>query len=609
MKPKELTTTAIIVLAQHESLLQPCLSSIILSTGGDYELIVVNDGDQPDIREWLMKDAKTKLIATSERVGVAAGFNLGARATDADLLVFVRDHVVVTEGWLDRLRDCMHAHEDAALVGPLSNGVSGPQRLQLPGDDPRAAEGLANLRIGQAKKVPKLLSHLLAARKTAFESLGGFDERFGLETYEDDDLCYRALSGGYGLYVAEDCYVRYSPPPNLFPEDPSWYNGQLSRNRTVFRDKWGVDPSDTLYGWKKRITVSLCMIVKNEENTLDRCLSSIGALVDEIVIVDTGSTDRTKEIAAKYTDRVYDFEWVDDFSVARNYAFDLASEEFIMWLDADDILLPEDGERFARLVGALPWDADVVSMVYNLSFDERGNVSTSLRRNRLVKRSNNFRWIGAVHEYLEVFGNIVDTDIAVTHDRKHTNSSRNLGIYEKREKMGERFTTRNLYYYANELADHELWERAIATYEQFLARSDGWIEDNLAACARLSECLYRLNRMEEAKRQTLRAFAYGLPRAEHCCRLGFYFMEESNYETAVYWYEQATRLVRPENSMGMLHLACWTWLPHIQLCVCYDRMGKRELAIRHHELAASFAPDHPSVVANAKYFATLPVHS
>ncbi|TNJ62997.1 glycosyltransferase [Paenibacillus hemerocallicola] len=607
METKESAKVAIIVLAQHEPLLQPCLSSIILSTGGDYELIVVNDGDHPGIRAWLLQDSKTKLISSPERIGVAAGFNRGAASADADLLVFVRDHVVVTEGWLDRLRDCMNAHEDAALVGPLSNGVSGPQRLELPGNDRRAAIGLADLRAGQSKKVPKLLSHLLVVRKEAFDRLGGFDERFGLETYEDDDLSYRALSEGYGLYIAEDCYVHYSAPPALFPEDPDWYGTQLANNRSVFMDKWGIDAAEALYGWKKRVSVSLCMIVKNEENTLDRCLSGVSRLVDEIVIVDTGSTDRTKEIAGKYTERVYDFEWADDFAAARNYAFSLASKEFICWLDADDILLPEDGERFAQLVGALPWDADAVSMVYNLSFDEQGNVSTSLRRNRLVKRSNNFRWIGAVHEYLEVFGKVVDADIAVTHDRKHANSSRNLNIYEKRESMGERFTSRNLYYYANELADHGLWERAIEKYEMFLGRGDGWIEDILAACTRLSECWYRLNRTDEAKRQALRAFSYALPRAEHCCRLGFYFMAEHHYEAAAYWYDQATKLVRPESSMGMLQLDCWTWLPHLQLCVCYDRMGKRELAIRHNELAASYAPDHPSVLANAAYFAGLQV--
>ena len=69
------------------------------------------------------------------------------------------------------------------------------------------------------------------------------------------------------------------------------------------------------------VTISLCMIVRNEEDVLERYLKSIADVVDEIIIVDTGSVDKTKEIAKKFTDHIYDFPWVDDFSAARNFAF------------------------------------------------------------------------------------------------------------------------------------------------------------------------------------------------------------------------------------------------------------------------------------------------
>ena len=71
-------------------------------------------------------------------------------------------------------------------------------------------------------------------------------------------------------------------------------------------------------------TVSLCMIVRNEEDVLGRCLESVKDIVDEIIIVDTGSTDRTKEIAGRFTNTVYDFPWIDDFSAARNFSFSKA---------------------------------------------------------------------------------------------------------------------------------------------------------------------------------------------------------------------------------------------------------------------------------------------
>ena len=74
-----------------------------------------------------------------------------------------------------------------------------------------------------------------------------------------------------------------------------------------------------------KVPISVCMITKNEEKKLERCLSSLAPYGFEIVIVDTGSTDRTKEIAAKYTDKIFHFEWINDFSAARNYS--LRSEE------------------------------------------------------------------------------------------------------------------------------------------------------------------------------------------------------------------------------------------------------------------------------------------
>jgi hypothetical protein len=80
---------------------------------------------------------------------------------------------------------------------------------------------------------------------------------------------------------------------------------------------------------------------------------------------------------------------------------------------------------------------DSVTMSYHLAFDEFGEVTSSLRHNRLVKRSNQFQWVGSVHEYLEVWGSIVNSDIAVTHSSLHHDNERNLRIYEKRVCPGE----------------------------------------------------------------------------------------------------------------------------------------------------------------------------
>ncbi|GBF74544.1 glycosyl transferase [Paenibacillus sp. 598K] len=353
------------------------------------------------------------------------------------------------------------------------------------------------------------------------------------------------------------------------------------------------------------ISISLCMIVKNEEAVLARCLESVGAVADEIVIVDTGSTDRTVEIARQFTDRIFHFDWIDDFAAARNYAFAQASQPYILWLDADDILLQQDQQKLLELKSSLDPEVDSVSMLYNLSTDEFGNVSFSLRRNRLVKRSRGFRWIGPVHEYLEVGGHIISSDIAVTHapGAEDGDSDRNLRIYEKRQAAGERFNARDLYYYANELKDHRRYVEASRMYEQFLNSGEGWVEDEITACGKLADCYLEVGNRKLALEAALRSFQYGSPRAEACCRIGYHYLEQDDASAAVAWYRFATQLPQPD-TWGFANPACSTWLPHLQLCVCYDRLGQYDLAHEHNEQALLYRPSDTRMLANRKYLAT-----
>ena len=135
------------------------------------------------------------------------------------------------------------------------------------------------------------------------------------------------------------------------------------------------------------MTISLCMIVKNEEKVLARCLDSIRGFVDEIIIVDTGSDDDTKRIARKYTDKVYDFEWIDDFAAARNYSFSKATMQYCMWMDADDVILDSDREKLAELKASVTPDIDIIMMRYNTAFDEDGKPTFSYYRERIVRNN------------------------------------------------------------------------------------------------------------------------------------------------------------------------------------------------------------------------------
>ncbi|MDQ1147984.1 glycosyltransferase involved in cell wall biosynthesis [Bacillus sp. SORGH_AS 510] len=352
-------------------------------------------------------------------------------------------------------------------------------------------------------------------------------------------------------------------------------------------------------------TISLCMIVKNEEEVLANCLQSIQKICDEIIIVDTGSTDRTKEIAKQFTDKVLDFKWIDDFSAARNFAFSQATMDYILWLDADDVLLPNEQEKFHKLKATLDGTVDAVSMIYVIDRDEYGNPSFHYRRNRLVKRSKNFKWIGPVHEYLEVGGHILSSDIAVEH-KKHIKkastqiSDRNLRIYENRIKNGEDFSPRDLFYFANELRDHQQYEKAIIYYNEFLRGKKGWIEDNIRACLYLADIHARRGEKEEEMDALLKTLAYDVPRPETSCRIGDYFKARKLFRTAVFWYDIAYQ--KKKITSGFQNESYSTWYPHLALCVCHWELGNVEKSIEHNKMAKKYRPNDKQVLFNEKFF-------
>jgi glycosyltransferase involved in cell wall biosynthesis len=352
--------------------------------------------------------------------------------------------------------------------------------------------------------------------------------------------------------------------------------------------------------------ISLCMIVKNEEEVLGQCLTSVEDLCDEIIIVDTGSTDKTKEIAAAFTDRIYEFKWIDDFSAARNFAFSHATKDYILWLDADDILLGEDREKFKKLKKELYDAVDAVSMLYHISFDEYGKPTFSYRRNRLVRREKNFKWIGPVHEFLEVDGHIIPSDIAITHKKSEKSndgiqSDRNLRIYENRLVKGEKFTPRDLFYFSNELKDHGKYQKAIIYYREFLATKKGWIEDEIRACINMSDCYRHLGNPEKEIESLVMSIMYDVPRPEVSCRIGDLYKEQKKHRKAILWYRLAIE-VDIEDTFGFVQESYSTWYPHLQLCVCYWEIGEKELSVEHNSLAKEYRPNDSQVLSNEQFF-------
>ncbi len=351
------------------------------------------------------------------------------------------------------------------------------------------------------------------------------------------------------------------------------------------------------------ITVSLCMIVKNEERHLARCLESVRDLADEIVIVDTGSTDGTKEIAGRYTDRVYDFPWRDDFAAARNAAFDKGTMEYLMWLDADDVLEEPDRQRFAALKRELSPDVDVVMMRYHTAFDERGEPTFTYFRERLIRREAGLRWEGAVHESIAATGKVAWWEAAVSHRKDGLGDpDRNLRIYEGLLKAGKVLSPREQFYYARELTYHGRDEEAAEWLSRFLDEGRGWIENVLQACRDLAGCLERLQREEEAFAALTRALRYGPPRAELCCELGRFFFRHEEWASAAYWYQRALDCPGEEPAGAFVQPECRGYIPLMQLCVCSYRLGDLRGAVGYNERAGRLKPESAAFRSNQAFF-------
>ncbi|MBO7335324.1 MAG: glycosyltransferase family 2 protein [Lachnospiraceae bacterium] len=180
------------------------------------------------------------------------------------------------------------------------------------------------------------------------------------------------------------------------------------------------------------ITISVCMIVKNEEERLARCLGCLKDIADEIVVVDTGSDDRTKDIARNFTDRVYDFRWTGDFSEARNHAFSFATCDYIYSADADEFIDEENRKAFKTLKELLLPEIEIVQMHYvnpadrNMAYNDLDEL-----RPKLFKRLRTFTWIDPIHETIRTLPVVFDSDIRIIHEPHENHAGRDFKAFLK----------------------------------------------------------------------------------------------------------------------------------------------------------------------------------
>ena len=212
--------------------------------------------------------------------------------------------------------------------------------------------------------------------------------------------------------------------------------------------------------------MSLCLIVKNEEDNLPGCLGSAADLVDEVIVVDTGSTDATKEIARRYGAKVFDFPWCDSFAAARNESLRHATGDWVFWMDADDRLDEDNRGKLRALFAGLGHD-NAAYVMKCLCVPDANGTSTVVDHVRLFRNRPDVRWTYRVHEQIlpavrRAGGEVRWSDVVIRHtgyqdpalrSRKLERDLRILRM-EDAERPGDPFTLFNFGQVAQELGRH-----------------------------------------------------------------------------------------------------------------------------------------------------------
>jgi len=260
-------------------------------------------------------------------------------------------------------------------------------------------------------------------------------------------------------------------------------------------------------------TLGIVLIVKNEEACLAKCLESVKG-ADEIYITDTGSKDKTKEIAYKYTDKVYDFEWIDDFAAARNFAKSKATTDYCLSIDADEVLISpiEDIKKFIQTAKGKTF---YVTMTAGARSHNLG---------RLFKNDEDVKWVGAGHEVITPAednhsGFVIEYGYSPAHK---LDPDRMLRILKKDVEKNP--SSRNLYYLAREYMYKKDYITAIWWFNEYLKIAK-WKPEIADAYLKIARCYWQLQKGDDARMMCMHAIRYNPDFKE-----ALEFMSETHYE-------------------------------------------------------------------------------
>lgn len=224
------------------SYLQLCIQSIKQHTDMPYEIIVVDNGSQDDSLEYCRYE-QVRLISVPFNCGFPAACNMGMRVASGDAIMLLNNDVVVTPNWLSNMMRCLYSVEDVGIVGPVTNYVSGIQKVDSPYNTPQGAAIAPNVPdSGKWQDVSRLVGFCFMFKREVMQRIGLLDEIFTPGHYEDDDFCYRTRLAGYRLLISGDTFVFHHGSASFEKEGEERLKALIQTNYEKFIHKWGFDP-------------------------------------------------------------------------------------------------------------------------------------------------------------------------------------------------------------------------------------------------------------------------------------------------------------------------------------------------------------------------------
>jgi GT2 family glycosyltransferase/tetratricopeptide (TPR) repeat protein len=543
-------TSIVIVTHNQIEFTRQCVESVRRYTNEPYELIFVDNASSDGTVEYLRQVSNSKLITNPVNLGFPAAVNQGIQAASGQQVLLLNNDCVVPRNWLRPMLRALYRDASIGLAGPTSNCVSGEQEVKV---DYKNADGLnrfaaqwARIHANEIVDTDRLVGFCLLIKRTVLDTIGLFDEQFGVGCFEDDDYCVRALQAGHRAVIARDAFVHHYGGRTFLGTGVD-LGALMKHNEELFRSKWNtakepsqevcpnggrkratsgalgltIGPQGGLLLTEKRICLSLCMIVRDNARTIEACLKSIKPWVDEMIVVDTGSKDATPEIATKLGARLFHFPWCDSFSAARNESLRYARGDWIFWMDSDDTITQECGRNLRELADSKhdPTALGYVMQVHCTGPDEDDDV-TIVDHVKLFRNRVDLRFEGRIHEQIipsirRAGGTIPWTDIYVVHsgydhsaegqERKKRRDLHLLNL-ELRDQPNHPFTLFNLGMTYNDLGQHEA---AIGFLQQSLANSnagESYVRKVYALLVRSFQALGKMDQAWETCNQGLECF-------------------------------------------------------------------------------------------------------